>query len=335
MHATTTHFAIRFLPDWNSLESVRRAHSDLEAIALVFFALLVVFEALAHLTEDQPKERLFNKIGVFLFAVAVLGEIVAYPYGQRNDTLSGNVISYLDARANDASNRASKALTDSGTAITQAGEAETESGSAVTSASTALTTARGARSEADSFEKDIQSAEKEAADADSNLAEALREVAGEKDEVNRLKTPRSLTNSSGLEDSLRAFKGTEYAFTGVFQDQDSIDLLRAINNTLTAAGWKRINLPNTQPGEIEVTLNGFKVPVTTRSGVWIEAESTEKIEDLRSLPPFLFPRYISGGMALKGALFSSIFPQQENLKSAFGVNLGPSKAVAILVGKKL
>jgi hypothetical protein len=93
-HATIMHFAI-WLPDWDSLDSVRRVHSDLEIAALVFFALLVVCEALAHLSDDKKKERRFDKIGIAFFALAVLAEIVAYPYGQRNDELSTATISSL------------------------------------------------------------------------------------------------------------------------------------------------------------------------------------------------------------------------------------------------
>src|SRR4051812_5254102 len=110
--ATIMYFAT-FIPDWNSLDSVRRAHSLLEGAALVFFALLVVCEALAHLSDDKRTERLFDKIGIVFFAVAVLAEIVAYPYGQRNDTLSEEAIVSLDAKSREASASASNALTKS------------------------------------------------------------------------------------------------------------------------------------------------------------------------------------------------------------------------------
>jgi hypothetical protein len=92
----------RFLPDWNSLDSVRGAHSNLELAALIFFALLVIFEVLSHISEDKAKERLFEKIGLCCFAVAVLAEIVAYRYGQRNDFLSGQVINSLDQKSKEA-----------------------------------------------------------------------------------------------------------------------------------------------------------------------------------------------------------------------------------------
>jgi hypothetical protein len=95
------HFAM-LIPDWNSLDSVRRAHSDLEFAALLFFALLVFFDILAHWSEDKTRERFFEKIGLCFFAAAVLAEIVAYPYSQRNDMLSAQEINSLDQKAQDA-----------------------------------------------------------------------------------------------------------------------------------------------------------------------------------------------------------------------------------------
>src|ERR1039457_4178023 len=124
MQATMMDLAI-ILPDWNSLESIRRAHSDLEAAALVFFALLVVSEALAHLSDDKKTERRFDRIGIVFFAIAVLAEIAAYPYGQRNDKLSADIIGSLSEKAGQAETKATKALTDSDTALTKAGEATT------------------------------------------------------------------------------------------------------------------------------------------------------------------------------------------------------------------
>lgn len=102
------HFAT-CLPDWNSLDSVRRAHSFLEGAALVFFALLVVCEALAHLSDDKKTERRFDKIGIVFFAAAVLAEIAAYPYGQRNDKLSADIIGSLSEKATTAGAKADSA----------------------------------------------------------------------------------------------------------------------------------------------------------------------------------------------------------------------------------
>jgi hypothetical protein len=96
------------IPDWNSLDAVRRAHSGLEGAALVFFALVVLFDVLCHFSKEQQRKTV-EKCALVFFGVARLAEIVAYPYGQRNDQLSEQVISSLDAKAKDAFTSASGA----------------------------------------------------------------------------------------------------------------------------------------------------------------------------------------------------------------------------------
>lgn len=73
---------------WNSLDSVRHAHSEMEGAALLFFALLVLFDVLAHLSKDDSRKHALEKAALIFFAIAVFAEVIAYPYGQRNDTLS-------------------------------------------------------------------------------------------------------------------------------------------------------------------------------------------------------------------------------------------------------
>lgn len=102
------------LPNWSSLDSVRHAHSDLELAGLVFFALLVIAEALAHNSKQEEMKHLFDSIGIWFFAIAVLCEIAGYWYGQRNDALSEQVIRSLDATARSAANNASTAFSNSG-----------------------------------------------------------------------------------------------------------------------------------------------------------------------------------------------------------------------------
>jgi hypothetical protein len=119
---------ISFLPNWNSLDSVRRVHSDLEFAAIIFFALLAFFDVLAHLSEDKKKEKILEKIGLTFFALAVLAEFVAYPYGQRNDTLSANIIGSLDVKASDAESKAESAVSDFQKANRQLGEIDRKAG---------------------------------------------------------------------------------------------------------------------------------------------------------------------------------------------------------------
>lgn len=121
---------LAILPNWNSLDSVRRAHSDLELAGLVFFALLVVAEALAHNSKQEERKHLFDSIGIWFFAVAVLCEIAGYWYGQRNDDLSEQVIVSLDAKARDAASNASTALSNSKEAEAKSSNAADKAGKA-------------------------------------------------------------------------------------------------------------------------------------------------------------------------------------------------------------
>src|ERR1039457_2028652 len=120
--------------DWNNLDSVRAVHSFLEGWALVCFALLVAFDVLAHLTDEEhpPGAKRFERIGLWFFGVAVFFEILAYPYSQRNDTLSEKVIGSLSELAGTADQKARKALEDSWTAVEQSKKAVNESSQAAT-----------------------------------------------------------------------------------------------------------------------------------------------------------------------------------------------------------
>jgi hypothetical protein len=264
------------VPDWNSLDSVRRVHSDLEAAALVFFALLVLFDVLAHLSKDKPGEMLLEKIALVFFGLAVLAEIAAYPYGHRNDTLSGKIIVSLDAKAQEADVKAKEAVADASTALSLGKDALTKAAAAQrslavaekdakkaqTAASNALaladaarkqsnaarSQADAARKEADSFERDIVSAKEQAAKAESHLAEAMKRATALTAQLDRLTTPRSLPHSPQVIASLKPFKDTEYMFTKVCADTECVNLLRDIDTVLELAGWKRVKSPHTLPG---------------------------------------------------------------------------------------
>ena len=236
------HFAT-LTPDWNSLDSVRRAHSFLEGAALVFFALLVICEALAHLSDDKKTERRFDKIGIVFFAIAVLAEIVAYPYGQRNDTLSAQVIGSLDAKSREASSNASSALTKSSEADTKADAAETKSGKAVTESSSAMTIASGARKEADSFEQDIKSAKQNAADAESHLADALERTARDEkalDELQQKLRIRHLSDEekSEIRDCLKNTPPHEVRISAVMSVPDGAEFGADLANAINSTGWR-------------------------------------------------------------------------------------------------
>ena len=73
-------------PGWNSLDTVQQVHSALELIAVIFFALLVVADIFEHWATKRAK--LLKVSGLTFFALAILTEFAAYPYGRRGDKLS-------------------------------------------------------------------------------------------------------------------------------------------------------------------------------------------------------------------------------------------------------
>jgi hypothetical protein len=354
------HFAT-LIPNWSSLDSVRRTHSDLEAAALVFFALLVLFDILAHLSTDDKKKTLLEKIGLYCFAIAVLAEVVAYPYGQRNDILSGQVIGSLDAETREA-------LIKSGTALAQSKEAETKSGDAIDKAgkaqeslgnaeneanraqrasSNALGIANDAkqvahesRQEADSFEKDIVSAKQLAADAESHLADALRQVAQAEAELNRIRSPRSITNAPALIAALTLFKGSEYTLN-VFQDDESIQFTKVIDDVLGQAGWIRKQPEAIQLGipSLDVFGQGIKdaVPVCVETGIQVHVHSIESLEALRLRAVQDLPKTIQAAIALRAALAPRVSPSDErNVGDHVSLDKTPAAEgpVLICIGKK-
>lgn len=338
--AKSMHFATLF-PGWNSLDSVRRTHSDLEAAALVFFALLVLFDILAHLSTDNKKKTLLEKIGLGCFAIAVLAEVVAYPYGQRNDTLSERMIRSLDTEAREAGNNASAALVNSGTALAQSKEAETKSGDAIDKARKAQESLGNAENEANKAQRASSNALTISKDANQIAHDARQEadsfekdIAQATEELNRLKASRSLTRESEMVSALRPFKGTEYFFASVFADDDSIKLLQKLDGVLQQAEWKRVGFPGPFPYE---TFNlfgntGGSTPAGVSTGIQVSVDSGESVRSLQALPLDKLPPLVRAAVVLNTTVSSHLFPPQADTKVA--IQPGPSKAVHITVGKK-
>src|ERR1700691_1782162 len=216
---------LAILQDWNSLDSVRQAHSDLELAGLVFFALIVVAEALAHNSKQETRKHLFDSIGIWFFAIAVLCEIAGYWYGQRNDALSEQVISSLDFKARDAASNASTALDKSGTALSNSKEAETKSSDAVDKAGKA------------------QARVKELGKEAGELAKRLTATEAEEKELGDAIAPRTipLVIRGGPEgkssfDELKPYAGVEVEFE-VLPDAEAERAASEIETLLHLAQW--------------------------------------------------------------------------------------------------
>jgi hypothetical protein len=191
-----------------------------------------------------------------------------------------------------------------------------------------------ANAKAEGFRLDIAKSNQAAAQAQAQVAGAMAEAAKANLELERIRTPRSLTNASGLTAALKTFKGTEYTVIGCFQDQESINFLIQLDAVLTGAGWIRATLPPVGNAEIKLNISkDFAVPITTRSGVYVGAQTGETADVLQATPVPLLPGYMRAAMALKGGLASGINPPEGDF-GPLPVDPGNSTSVFIIVGKK-
>lgn len=191
-------------------------------------------------------ERVIKKIafvGWLLIGLGVSGEGVFEGFQNRAE---GQLQTFNAILLRDARLTAGTAKESAQGAADASSLARDEANRATASSSNALQLAQGARHEADSFATDIKSAKEQAAAAERDLADALRQAADAREQLNLLKAARLLTNASVFANTLRQFAGTQYTFSLVATDPDSVSLLRQIDSALQLAGWKRVK-PSPEP----------------------------------------------------------------------------------------
>jgi hypothetical protein len=228
--------------DWNSVESVRFVHNLLEGCALLFFALLVIFEVFSHLSEDADHDRAktLDRIGLWCFGIAVIAEIFAYPYSRRNDTLSSQ---------QDAAQRSQIAVLDNSTqALRTAAEiARNEAEGFKSKIASSQVRIRIAEATVASANAAVRDAVAKVATADARIAEAQLAAAGakkeaamfnetaERERLARVKLEERLNHRvldraqrQRMIDALKPFTGTPYEL-GVNPDPEAISLLMSID----------------------------------------------------------------------------------------------------------
>jgi hypothetical protein len=347
-------------PDFSNLLLVTK----LVAIGVILEGPELVYEiinAVKRWREKPTREHapywitIVGLIGWLIVSIGVAGEF--WVDGKVN-TDDENIQSINITLLRDAGASAAQARIDANSAydIAQgaAGLSASASGSAKAAslaASNAVSVASGARTEADSFEADIVSAKNGAADAVSRLAGAeqrladatQRELAAEV-EVNRLKTPRSLSNTANLIQALKPLTGTEYTLM-TFADQESINLTREIGNALNGAGWIRKEPKTHSIGGVSY-FNVFSdkgddsVPSCIEIGVNVHVFSQVAIDVLQSTPTLNLPKEVQAADALHNALMPSISPSGEgNVGSVLEVDKDKNPTIGdgpviVCVGKK-
>lgn len=282
----------------------------------------------------------FHAVAPILVVVGIAGELV---FETRTFIVEDLETVTLSQEIKDANIAASGALADFqqadkeldglrrqiGQAGLKADLADTTSDSAQRKASNALTVASGARKEADTFERDIVSAKQQAADAESHFAEAEAEIS-------RLKSPRMLTNANSLSLDLKQFAGTEYTFSLVFGDNESLSLLDQIDSALQLAGWKRV-----KPSPVPIIgMKPFKdepdflVPMGDALGIEVDVDSKESTVTLNAIPRWKWPHLVSVASLLRNEFALHISPIEGNVNKQLIVTPGSSPVIRIAIGEK-
>jgi len=193
-----------------------------------------------------------------------------------------------------------------------------------------------ANAKAEGFRLDIAKANESSAKAEAKVASATAEAARANLELARLKTPRSLTNTAELINTLKVFSGTEFSFGSAFGDDESMELLRQIEKVMTEAGWKRVKQSKIRIGIPAVTITGKDdlVELGIGSGIRVGAESTESLETLQAMPLGNLPLHIRVASSLSEALLGHVTPPEVSPDSRVNIAEGSSKVIQIHVGKK-
>jgi hypothetical protein len=291
--------------------------------------------------EVSARVKLLVSVGWLLIVVGVVGEFVADSFVSKADgivqifdeTLIADAqrkTGLASARAASAFERAAQTEREASQENERAAKAEQQAQQENERAAKALDAAETARKEAEGFQLQIAQANEHAANAEERTKEAELELA-------RIQTPRSLIRVPELTSALESFKGTEYVFVSVFQDEESIYLLRAIDDVLQKAGWKRGKSVAGFPG---INVYGteernFTVPVGFNIGIQISTDSTQPIEHLESIQVTDLPLYLQAAATLKVDLSQCISPLQDNSAGKMvDVQTGASTTIRIAVGRK-
>ena len=185
------------------------------------FALLVFFDVLAHLSQDDHKGRakLFERIGLCFFAVAIVAEILAYPYSQRNDTLSSKQdweqrlkISNLDTSTQALKTAAETARKQAEGFKAQIAASDAKAKHAEAQVAEAHKSAMEASAKAEGFRLDIAKAVERAANAEKETARLNK--AAEDERLARMKIEERLADRMLSDVQLKAIAAKIKEFSG-------------------------------------------------------------------------------------------------------------------------
>jgi hypothetical protein len=209
-----------------------------------------------------------------------------------------------------------------------------------------------------SFELDIANAKRGAADAleraakaEENLGNAKKDAAlalqhaadanriAEEERLKRVQIeermkPRSLKLGPLAMSTLRAYKGTEYTFSSVFADEESITLLKQLDSILHSAGWTRVKPPHAYPAiNVYGQEQDFAVASSLSSSIKVSVDSELSLATLQATPVGQLPAPAGAAVVLAVELTASLAPPQDDGVKA-NVQPGKSTTVRIEIGRK-
>jgi hypothetical protein len=206
----------------------------------VFFGLLVMFEVLSHLSDEHPtRAKRFERIGLWCFGVAVLAEILAYPYGQRNDALSSSQDTEQRAKIAALENSTQALKTEAENARAQAegfkaqiADSDARAKSAEAQVASAKAASDTASAKAESFRLDITKATESASQAEARAAEANLAL-------ERFKAPRTIDQEhfDRLVSKLSQFSGQTFKIITFADDMECINFKDRLGNIFLKAKW--------------------------------------------------------------------------------------------------
>lgn len=302
------------------------------ALGSAFLVLVgVVGEYVADIESIEAQKHLHKRIQRLSMAVLLLG-------------LSGDVLGIVMGQAE------MTALTrEAGDAASSARVAHLEAGAVKGIADEARADAKDALAKAQAAEHELARAESDAAKAQTVSAEALRsasddaqvargvkkELTETAEELKRIRSQRSILHPEEVSTALRQFSGTQYVFSGVGADEDSLALIKQIDDILQKAGWKRQPAHGRFPAINVFEPNNTEDSITVAlvSGVLVSVDSQEELAVLRAKPVQDLPPYIRAAISLTLNITSNLYPPQEKGKTV-NVEKGVSVVVRIAVGQK-
>jgi len=306
--------------------------SEKVALTSAFLVLIgVIGEYVVEVKAVEERKLLAKRIKRLSMALLVLG-------------LSGDVLGIVMGQSEMA------VLTrESGDAATSARTARQEADAVKGIADEARADAKDALAKSQTAQRELAQSEADAAKAQTAASNALhtaseagqvahdarKEVAEAAEELKRVKAQRSILHLDNVIVALQQFSGAEYMFSGVGADEDSLTLIKQIDDILQKAGWKRQPAHGVYPAinVFEPQTADQSVTVALMSGVNVSVDSQETFAQLQAKQIADLPEYVRAAISLTLNMFPNLYPPQETGTKA-NVIKGNATVIRITVGHK-